>query len=236
MTDKKEFYFKSLAHEKEGMISGKNDFIMLITPEVIFEKANFEIYKALPLFEKPVQLSAHRYKLTSMAHLEYIGKLDDVNVIDYFLHHGAKADDALNYGFVENMLFKGKFDVVEWLFQHGADIHSHNERLLRVAIAFTNYPMIKFLIEHGADMHVSDNYVLSIAILKNDIKTVEFLIKNGMDVNTGNHEPLRRALEFGNRELADLLIKNGAKPYEGEDASWDDKYAQQYYNEKIKKN
>lgn len=51
----------------------------------------------------------------------------------------------------------GKTDTVEYLLEHGANIHAENDEALRTAVKYRKTDTMKCLLELGADIHADND-------------------------------------------------------------------------------
>lgn len=108
--------------------------------------------------------------------------------------------------------------VVEYLLEHGADVHTADKGglvPLHNACSYGHYEVTELLVKHGADVNVADLWKftpLHEAAAKGKYEIVKLLIKHGADVskkNRDNHTPLDLVRE-GDPDVADLLRGNVA--------------------------
>jgi len=75
----------------------------------------------------------------------------------------------------------GIFDIVEYLIEHGADIHIDNDYALRYASKNRHVKIIKYLLAHGANVHVNNDRPLRYALTCNHLEIIKILIEYGAD-------------------------------------------------------
>ena len=92
------------------------------------------------------------------ANMIILGKryeLTNADTFKYLIEKGANKNDALNlsarYGYLE---------IVKYLVDNGADIHSVNDFALRSSADNGHPEVVKYLIEKGADIHADNDYAL----------------------------------------------------------------------------
>jgi ankyrin repeat protein len=108
---------------------------------------------------------------------------------------------------------QGQLDKIKKLIELGANIHSINDRALRLAAYHGHIEVINVLISKGADVHAENDEAIRVASRRGQIKVVKLLIKAGANVNInkyGNKTPLQEAVWNGHIKLAKFLIENGA--------------------------
>uniref|UniRef100_T1ISP3 Uncharacterized protein n=1 Tax=Strigamia maritima TaxID=126957 RepID=T1ISP3_STRMM len=103
--------------------------------------------------------------------------------------------------------------VVDFLLQHGADVHARDKGglvPLHNACSYGHYEVTELLVEHGASVNVTDLWKftpLHEATAKGKYEIVKLLLKHGADPNRKNrdgHIPLDLVKE-GDQDVADLL-------------------------------
>ena len=113
--------------------------------------------------------------------------------------------------------FVGHLDVVKFLAEQGADIHTRDEHgrtpLMRAA---AHLDVVEYLVEQGADVNAQDvngETPLKWAAVFGKLDVAEYLVTNGADINARNvkgETPLNWAMEFGRQDVARFLVRQGA--------------------------
>jgi hypothetical protein len=90
---------------------------------------------------------------------------------------------------------------------------------LGLAAFFGHREIVQFLLEHGADVHLAARNAqrvtaLHAAVARRDVETVRMLLKHGADPNARQEKgfmPLHEAAANGEEAIARLLIEHGAQ-------------------------
>ncbi|XP_076060253.1 tankyrase isoform X2 [Oratosquilla oratoria] len=139
--------------------------------------------------------------LTAQPHL--------VNVRDLDGRHSTPLHFAAGYNRVA---------IVEYLLQHGADVHAKDKGglvPLHNACSYGHYEVTELLVKHGASVNVADLWKftpLHEAAAKGKYDIVKLLLKHGADVNRKNrdgHTPLD-LVKDSDQDVADLLRGDAA--------------------------
>jgi hypothetical protein len=123
--------------------------------------------------------------------------------------------------------FNCDLDIVELLFQYGADVtvRGDGEIALHLAVGEANVGMVRLLLGHGADVNAeggTTGSALQRACSRGNLEVVKCLVEHGADVNakgvkdvygrcTALQAARRRARLRGNQEIADYLLEHGAR-------------------------
>ena len=89
-------------------------------------------------------------------------------------------------------------------------------RALKLVAEYGHLDIVKYLIERGADIHTCDDYSLRIASCCGHLKVVQYLIENGADIHANDIQfsitchALRLACWNGHLDVVKCLLKNGA--------------------------
>jgi hypothetical protein len=110
---------------------------------------------------------------------------------------------------LQNAVFHGDKNVVDFLIAEGAEISIH------LAAYIGNYAKVKILIESGVDSNLSDfgDTVLHHAASGGHNDIARLLIDNGANLNTKNRmgqTPLHISTRIGYKDMVELLIDKGA--------------------------
>ncbi|GBM18725.1 Tankyrase-1 [Araneus ventricosus] len=111
-----------------------------------------------------------------------------------------------------------RVSVVEYLLQHGADVHAKDKGglvPLHNACSYGHYEVAELLVKYGANVNVADLWKftpLHEAAAKGKYEIVKLLLKHGADAtkkNRDSHTPLDLVKE-GDQDVADLLRGDSA--------------------------
>ncbi|XP_064089251.1 poly [ADP-ribose] polymerase tankyrase-like [Macrobrachium nipponense] len=132
-----------------------------------------------------------------------------VNVRDLDGRHSTPLHFAAGYN---------RVPIVEYLLQHGADVHAKDKGglvPLHNACSYGHYEVTELLVRHGASVNVADLWKftpLHEAAAKGKYDIVKLLLKNGADVNRKNRDG-HTALDLvkeSDQDVADLLRGDAA--------------------------
>lgn len=73
----------------------------------------------------------------------------------------------------------GKYDIVKYLLDNGADIHTENDKALREASAEGKIKVVRLLLERGADIHANNDQALRLAARGGHLQVVKRLLEYG---------------------------------------------------------
>jgi ankyrin repeat protein len=110
-------------------------------------------------------------------------------------------DDALRYSAGNGHLY-----IVQYLVEHGADIHADNDCALRLSAANGHLETVKYLVEHGADIHAEMDYSLCWGAKNGHLETVKYLVENGADIHAKTNYAIRLSAKNGHIEVVNYLI------------------------------
>jgi hypothetical protein len=139
---------------------------------------------------------------------ELIGaaKRGELALVIWSLQKGAdNIDGALRIASSE-----GRLEVVKYLVEHGADIHSENNHALKWASFYGRLEVVRYLVEHGADIHVDGDTPLLWASSEGNLDTVKYLLEAGADIHTDDDYALEWADRRGHSEVVNYLLEHGA--------------------------
>ena len=137
--------------------------------------------------------------------------------------HDVNKKDGKDFGLYRTPLMyaagKGRFDVVKYLINHGADISKTNDRkqtALHYASVYGHLQVVELLLSKGAGIDVEDKWCCTPLILatkweRSDISL--HLINHGADLNkTDGHKrtALHYAIKYCHLEVVELLLSKGA--------------------------
>ncbi len=107
----------------------------------------------------------------------------------------------------------GYLDIVKYLVEQGADIHTCDDYSLRSASCYGHLNIVRYLIENGADIHAEDKYVyikddvtcqaLRMACWNGHLEVVKCLVENG--VNMIDIDLDDEFIFYGNSEVLEYL-------------------------------
>lgn len=123
-------------------------------------------------------------------------------VIKYLLEQGADPIFALEKTSLYNDL-----DTLKYLNEIGVDIHTKDEKILRIACMFDQIEIVKFLVEHGANFHIYDEAPLRLAVIASNFELVKYFVKLGADVNALDYSMLQ---SVKCPKIREYLLENGA--------------------------
>ena len=130
----------------------KKQYILLRTYDCYYD-SSFLIEAAR---EGELSLILHAFKLEKLRNFQY------------------KYEEA-----VRRASENGHLEVVKFLLEQGADIHSSGNYPLRIACKNGHFDLVKFLIEHKADIHAYDGQALRWAKESGHLQIVSYLIDKG---------------------------------------------------------
>ena len=112
---------------------------------------------------------------------------------------------------------EGRFDVVKYLINHGADVSKTNEQTaLHYAIENGHLKVVELLLSKGAGIDVEDKWCctpLMLAARTGHSDILLYLINQGVDLNKTNvhkQTALHHASEYGRLKVVELLLSKGA--------------------------
>ena len=108
--------------------------------------------------------------LASIKHL-----IDNIDKQKYICSH-------YNYCFI-NAAENGHIEVVKFLAENKANIHSYSDKALRSAAKNGHLEVVKFLVENGADIHVNSDEALHLSSTFTHEDVVKYLIENKANIN-----------------------------------------------------
>lgn len=123
----------------------------------------------------------------------------------------------------------GHKDIVELLFDNGADIHWKKDIALHGAAMMGHFEIVKFLLSKGANASADRSSALSVASKNGRIEIVQLLLEHRANVHGYNDFALRLAAENGHVEIVQLLVSYGAR-LPNKYVYWDlNEYAQEVF-------
>lgn len=97
---------------------------------------------------------------------------------------------------------KGQLEVVKYLVDKGADIHTTSEYPLRWASNKGYLDVVKYLVDNGADIHINNDSILESATTYGMMKVVKYLIDRDY---VKNDSLMEWAIKEGHTDLANYL-------------------------------
>ena len=113
----------------------------------------------------------------------------------------------------------GSFDVVKFLVELGADIHTMADYLVRWASDDGHLDMVKFLVEKGANIHALNDHPLRCASKKGHLEMVKFLVESGANIHAISDHAVQWASENGHLEVVKFLVSLGANIHADDDCA-----------------
>jgi ankyrin repeat protein len=116
-----------------------------------------------------------------------------------------KAMNDINYLLTEAS-DRGDLDTVKRMLEAGADVHTHNDRSLRLASEKGHEGVVEILLENGADVHACLDWALRLASNNGHTAVVKLLIAKGAGANAWLLLlALLGASEKGNEDVVKIL-------------------------------
>lgn len=103
----------------------------------------------------------------------------------------------------------GHRNIVRYLIDNKADIHSGNDLCISSASEHGNINLVKYLVEQKADIRVNNNLSLILACINGHLEMVKYLVENKADVHARQEQPIRLACT-NNLNIVSYLVANGA--------------------------
>ena len=125
----------------------------------------------------------------------------NLKLVKFFVELGAA---VRNCGFLSALCMM-RFDIAEYLLEHGADVDMDGGKSLILMSRGGKLKTVKYLVERGANVINSPANVH--AARKGHIDVVKYLVEHGADVNYGDNDALRATRDL---EVAKYLVKKGA--------------------------
>lgn len=100
-------------------------------------------------------------------------------------------------------------DMIKFLIEKGADIHSNNDRAMTVSVNYCNNVLVEYLYNKDVDLRYNEDEALFVSIDYNNVELVDFLIKKGVNVYTQNNKALSLIIKKNNIEILNCFIDNG---------------------------
>ena len=145
-----------------------------------------------------------RYHHRDLIDLARIGDLTGVRYLVEYRGADIQMDAALRRA-SEN----GYLEVVKYLVEQGADIHSDNDYPLRAAASYGHLAVVNYLVENEANEILDE--VLILAALNGQLEIVKYLVEQGADIHANNDYALQLAASYGNMPVVKYLVEQGAE-------------------------
>lgn len=85
----------------------------------------------------------------------------------------------------ERHLYKAcqrEYEFVRLLLEYGANVHTNNNKALRIACGMNDEKIVRLLLENGADVHANDDYPFGQAVAYNNVSMIKLLCEYGVDM------------------------------------------------------
>ena len=143
-------------------------------------------------------------------------KNGDLVLVKSLLNQGADINSYDDNDYVLKISAeKGHLEVVEYLVEHGVDIHTKNNQALIFASIKGHLDVVKYLVEKGADIHALNDYALKLASFHGYLEIVKFFLFDcQIEVKKGTKKYLKEIKQETTLELIekrDLLFKLNKK-------------------------
>lgn len=101
-----------------------------------------------------------------------------------------------------------KLDMLEYLYEIGADLHYDEELYLRISCEYGHLDIVKYLCSKDCNVNAKNSRSLRIASENGYIEIVKILVKNGGDVTVKSNYCLRISVSKGYLITTDFLLKH----------------------------
>lgn len=101
----------------------------------------------------------------------------------------------------------GRYDMVVYAIESGADVHSSSDYAIRTASENGHFEIVKYLLQHDADQHAENNYAIIMASQNGYFEIIE-LLHNGAD-KQAKINAIKMAAIRGHYKIVELLLQNG---------------------------
>ena len=128
-----------------------------------------------------------------------------IDYIDYMLKKYPKCNDLLYFASK-----KGNLDLLKMSLEKGANIHSNDDRALRIASSNGHLKVVIILVNEGANIHADDDEALIWASRYGYLEVVKFLIESGANIHADKDKALKWSKQEGHLEVVKYLIESGA--------------------------
>ena len=100
--------------------------------------------------------------------------------------------------------------VVEWILNHGSNVHTWNNYTLHYAAKNGYIKIVSLLLDKGADIHSQNDYALRFAAENGHLEVVKLLVDKGANIHICDDEPLCNASHKKHLEIVSFLNDRGA--------------------------
>ncbi len=159
---------------------------------------NLTLVKYIAERGKPVQKFHLNNALTEASRNGHL------SVVKYLVEREPNIDRALKCALQNNYLH-----VAEFLIDFTDNMDIVNSQL-EWSCEYGFFSIVNFLVEHGADIHYNEEYALAIASRHGYIQVVKYLVEHGANVQAQNNQALRLANSFAYFDVVYYLIEKGA--------------------------
>ena len=169
--------------------------------------------------DKPIELpSPEAGKARKKSPLEVSIELGFHSLVQVLLEGGAAVDEE-RYSPLRHALWKRRFDIVQLLVEHGADIHSVG---MDEVFGTWNNEIVEYFIDRGADLDTDQPLACALC---SRIRTALGIFKKYEKKFPSFREQVNAALRYhckeGNLKWVSLMLWAGGDPYAvGSDAPW----------------
>jgi ankyrin repeat protein len=115
---------------------------------------------------------------------------------------------------------QGNMGMVKMLLGRGANVRAKKDNALRKAARYDRTGIASLLLARGADVHAKEDRALCLAAEGGNTNTVSLLLDHGADIHVKNDKPLRMAVYYAHPQTAKLLLDRGASIQAVEDKSF----------------
>ena len=126
------------------------------------------------------------------------------NILSYVVVALKRGADVNRDGILRISSMEGKLDIVKYLVEHGANIHSLNDGL-NWASYYGKLEVVKYLLENGADVRFKDDFALRFASNFGYLEVVKYLVEHGANVHANDDQALKQARMNKHFDVADYL-------------------------------
>jgi ankyrin repeat protein len=132
--------------------------------------------------------------LTDLLHVAIQSFDDDLYIVRTLVDKGADVSHENNqYCILDEALQTGKYTLVKYLLDVGADIHGRDDRLIFTAVNSLNYDIVQLMVDHGFDMRSHES--LALMLSTKDQKMLELVIELGCDIHAQKGKVLLIAVD-----------------------------------------
>jgi len=134
---------------------------------------------------KEEAIEAISEKYIGKAKDKYIDKIEQLfDPLDEITEEDIKADDCESV--IQACIF-GYLDMLHYLAEQGANLHTKNECGLRWATYNGHIDIVKYLQKHGANIHIGHNQPLLNAVSNGHLDIIKYLVECGAKIPTNDN-------------------------------------------------